>query len=86
MLFKKGQFIPISPLKYDLAFYHMEKSASAKTEGVTPFQNCPLSIFKNILNNGCHFVFKFTDKHFIDCLFSYDRFITNLMIDGIFCI
>ena len=48
MLFQERELVPISSLEYDLIVLHMEKTASAKSERIFPFQYGPLSVFEDI--------------------------------------
>ena len=85
MLLQKRQFIPISSLEQNFTIYNMEEAASPQSQRVFPLQNCPLSIFKNILYDTNHFSrCKFICKHFMDRRFTYHRFIRNLMVYRIF--
>src|SRR5690554_6596375 len=81
MLLQKRQFIPISSLEQNFTIYNMEEAASPQSQRVFPLQNCPLSIFKNILYNGCHIGSgKFCCKHFSDCVYPDHRLIGHLMV------
>ena len=76
--------IPIPSLKGDLVLFDPKEAASAQPERVSPFEDRPLSILENVLDDTDHFRFgKLTREHLADRRPARDRLPDDLMIDRI---
>ena len=46
---EKRELVPVAPLLHDSAVLHLEKSAASEAERIVPFENGPLSVLEQIL-------------------------------------
>jgi len=80
----EGELVPIATLDDDLTLDHTEKAATAETQRIGPFQNRPLAVFEDVLDNASHRgLFELSHEHGPDVITTDDMIGGDLMIDGV---
>ena len=51
---QKRELIPIAALKNNLPVLHMKKAAAAQARRISPLQNGPFGVLKDIFGNAVH--------------------------------
>jgi hypothetical protein len=84
---QERQFVPVASLKDDLSPYDMEEAAASQTQWITPLENGPFSVFKDVLNHTNHLRRGEPRlEHLSDGGSTMDRRLGNLVVDGVFCV
>lgn len=52
---QERQLVPIATLKNNPVILDVKEPASPQSKRIPPFENCPVTVFKNILDDAYHF-------------------------------
>lgn len=84
MGFQERQFVPVPALEGDLAVAKEEEAAAAETERVAPFKDGAFGVLKEVFDDTDHpGGGELAAEHVEDGLPAVDRFVGDLVVDGI---
>jgi hypothetical protein len=87
LLSQEGQLVEVPPLEDDLIVEDPEEAATTQSLWVSPFQNRPVPVLKDVLDLAYHRrATELALKHLPNCVPTDDRFPDHLMIDRIFSV
>jgi hypothetical protein len=81
---EKGELIPIASLKDDAPIDHAEEPTTTEPQRIAPFQDRPLAVFEEILNDASHRgLLELLREHLPDVLPPNDFVSGDLVVHGI---